>query len=206
MMWKINISVLFIINLINIIDGNCEIKVYDNEYQEKEVVCSNMREKVNNVRAQVKCMPRTTLMKLFLNNEYTYYPNVIPLKRCHGHCRFSCLPIRTKKTPILLQRSHINSATVSCVIVEVEEHTHCKCGCDVMEEHCNNKQIYNEEACSCDCINDEEKLKCMKKPNMSWDPDNCKCMCNKSEETCSSGLMWIRDACACAKVTMVGDN
>lgn len=89
--------------------------------------CRNVKQTVHNVMKEVKCMPRTTLMKLVLNNEYTYYPDVIPLKRCHGHCRhLTCLPIQTQMTSIALQRSHINSSTISCVTVEVEEHTQCK--------------------------------------------------------------------------------
>lgn len=46
-------------------------------------------------------------------------------------------------------------------LVEVEEHTRCKCDCRKKESDCTRFQRYNKAQCMCICINIEDKNKCL---------------------------------------------
>lgn len=46
-------------------------------------------------------------------------------------------------------------------LVEVEEHTRCKCDCRLKPNDCSKFQRYNKAQCMCICINIEDKNKCL---------------------------------------------
>lgn len=46
-------------------------------------------------------------------------------------------------------------------LVEVEEHTKCKCDCKTKASDCNQFQRYEKAQCLCKCINTEDKNKCL---------------------------------------------
>lgn len=46
-------------------------------------------------------------------------------------------------------------------LVEVEEHSRCKCDCRKKESDCTKFQRYNRAQCMCICINIEDKNKCL---------------------------------------------
>ena len=57
-----------------------------------------------------------------------------------GHLFHKCVPINKRnKTVEVLFRSYNNE--VQCSTIELEEHTECRCGCDIESANCTNNQV-----------------------------------------------------------------
>ena len=57
-------------------------------------------------------------------------------------------------------------------------HESCKCVCKLSSSVCNNKQIWNDDTCRCDCNEDfAGKISCAK--GYMWNPSTCECQCDK---------------------------
>ncbi|XP_015431324.1 PREDICTED: balbiani ring protein 3-like [Dufourea novaeangliae] len=158
---------------------------------------------------QAKCMPRVTMVNLDQEPGYMYFPSMVTVKRCEGFCgnNLSCMPIDTHRKAILVKKSGIFKVNdMTCHKVLVEEHTKCRCRCNVMKHHCNRYQEYSEETCSCMCMNFSEQAECKRLKNMVWNSEKCKCTCSTPEEECSTGLEWLPSRCMCVRVMMMGSG
>ena len=57
-------------------------------------------------------------------------------------------------------------------------HESCKCVCKLNSSVCNNKQIWNDDTCRCDCNEDfGDIINCDK--GYMWNPSTCECQCDK---------------------------
>ncbi|XP_014485073.1 PREDICTED: balbiani ring protein 3-like [Dinoponera quadriceps] len=184
--------------------STCTTHWYDNEYsnvwrphQGYTTGCSDKVMQLRRQMKEVKCTPRDTIVKLEPKPGFIFYPNYARVKRCGGFCvrSKSCMPVAHNMTKVAVQMHGYN--TKECYNVLVEEHTKCKCHCNVKENDCNVHQQYSEDNCACECMN---KQVCDNRRHMIWDNATCKCVCNKPEEVCSSGLEWVPSRCGCAKV------
>ena len=56
-------------------------------------------------------------------------------------------------------------------------HESCKCVCKLNSLVCNNKQIWNDDTCRCDCNEDFAGIiNCTK--GYTWNPSTCECQCD----------------------------
>jgi len=171
------------------------------------ISCTDEHE-LDAVRKKVHCTPRPRVVQLPWPNDTSVHqmtPGHVEVQRCDGGCfhrRQSCLPKRTKKVkiPVLLARCtlHSHKCDKICVEVEVEEHLECGCECKVKRRHCNNKQDYRKEICSCQC-RDLSAVKSCYESGRVWDPSKCMCRCPLSTlQECSSKYVFdFTNSCKC---------
>lgn len=136
-----------------------------------------------------------------------FHPSVVSVKRCDGNCPgHSCMPVdtRTIKIPVRLNTNHpTKNPDAMCVLVEVEEHTKCRCTCLHRESDCNDKQEYIKDKCACACKNAESnKKKCESKMGMVWDDEDCSCNCTEMSIECMPGRKWNREKCECVETSV----
>ncbi|XP_046395272.1 balbiani ring protein 3-like [Ischnura elegans] len=161
--------------------------------------------KFSKVVMNSNCMPRPIAVDLIPESPYVLLvPSKVVVDRCSGEChaKLSCMP--TNKTTMAIEVEQLNvldeNSGFKCGIVNVEVHTRCRCDCNVMEYHCNSKQLYFPKKCMCLCMNDEERRICHSKGGgRYWNANTCRCECH-TERECSTGLFWIPERCSCAKL------
>ena len=72
-------------------------------------------------------------------------------------------------------------------------HESCKCVCKLNSSVCNNKQIWNDDTCRCDCNEDFTGIiSCAK--GYTWNPSTCECQCDK---WCKPGQYLDHKNCVC---------
>ena len=72
-------------------------------------------------------------------------------------------------------------------------HESCKCICKLNSSVCNNKQIWNDDTCRCDCNEDFAGIiNCTK--GFTWNPSTCECQCDK---WCKPGQYLDHKNCIC---------
>ena len=78
-------------------------------------------------------------------------------------------------------------------------HESCKCICKLNSSVCNNKHIWNDDTCRCDCNEDFSGIiNCAK--GFMWNPSTCECQCDKR---CKSGQYLDYKNCVC-KIKLIG--
>ena len=72
-------------------------------------------------------------------------------------------------------------------------HESCKCLCILNSSVCNNKQIWNDDTCRCDCNEDfAGAVDCDK--GYTWNPSTCECQC---DIWCKPGQYLDHKNCIC---------
>ena len=72
-------------------------------------------------------------------------------------------------------------------------HESCKFGCKLNSSVCNNKQIWNDDTCTCDCNEDfTDIISCDK--GYTWNPSTCEC---QSDTWCKPGQYLDHKNCVC---------
>ena len=80
-------------------------------------------------------------------------------------------------------------------------HESCKCVCKSSSSVCNNKQIWNDDTCRCDCNEDFAGIiNCAK--GYMWNPSTCECQCDK---WCKQGQYLDHKNCVC-KNKLIGSR
>ena len=72
-------------------------------------------------------------------------------------------------------------------------HESCKCVYKLNSSVCNNKQIWNDDTCRCDCNEDFAGIISCAKGYM-WNPSTCECQCDK---WCKQGQYLDHKNCVC---------
>ena len=72
-------------------------------------------------------------------------------------------------------------------------HESYKCVCKLSSSVCNNKQIWNDDTCRCDCNEDFAGTISFAKGYM-WNPSTCECQCGK---WCKQGQYLDHKNCVC---------
>ncbi|GAB0095765.1 hypothetical protein DMENIID0001_111860 [Sergentomyia squamirostris] len=134
-----------------------------------------------------------------------YYPECTRIKQCGGCCArlLSCQPIETETLTFTILKSQYTGGNRMMlkekIPVIVEQHTKCKCGCAVKEEHCNRNQKYESNQCKCICTNLEDQSKCLKEDLKIWDTVSCTCRCRESK-SCTTGSYFDENNCQCLQL------
>ncbi|XP_053694224.1 uncharacterized protein LOC128742053 [Sabethes cyaneus] len=154
------------------------------------------------------CNTQPTIVSLRPENNsdprLIYSPTCTRVQRCSGCCvskRLSCQPTstrtRTFTVNVLEYVSGVKTRFKSRDLALIEEHVGCACQCRVKEEHCNSLQRYNARNCRCDCVNNDDRSKCLQQQDIKqWNPDTCLCECNDPKE-CTSGSYFDHNYCKC---------
>ncbi|XP_032677809.1 vascular endothelial growth factor A-like [Odontomachus brunneus] len=153
-----------------------------------------------------KCMPELQTVSLKLNDDpgTIVYPSCTRINRCGGCCSsslLSCQPTasETRNFEVIVTTLSLHYRYQQ--IVPLEEHTACKCGCRIKEEHCNEKQHYEQKNCICVCDNVDEETKCIRNNETKmWDPDLCVCSCRRTTP-CNTGYYFDHNTCRCRQIT-----
>jgi len=151
------------------------------------------------------CKPELTTVPLNQSSDPNIFilPNCVRIERCGGCCHhdlLECQPTHVEmKRMKVIQTTYQSSRrdVVGEMIVEVEKHTSCACGCKIKADHCNVKQYYQPSLCRCECMDKNEESLCKTRPyDRFWDPDQCQCRC-KNEINCSTGMTFNSESCSC---------
>ncbi|XP_040570520.1 uncharacterized protein [Lepeophtheirus salmonis] len=160
------------------------------------------------MNSKASCRPRPRVIRLPWPNS-TEVNHMIPshviVDRCDGSCHHrkqSCLPRKVikKSFPVMFAHCTIHDKTCGkiCSQVQVDEHLECGCECKIKRHHCNAKQVYRKELCSCQCKDLSEVQACYNSGRV-WDPSKCMCRCPLSTLVqCSSKYVFdFTNSCKC---------
>ena len=149
-----------------------------------------------------KCMPKPKILDVNEGiGEALFYPYNVLVNKCSGSCNTLDNPMSKICVPKI-----VNKCSGSCIIpmskicvpkivknvnmqvynflMRLNEtrnvlwHESCKCVCKLNSSVCNNKQIWNDDTCRCDCNEDFAGItNCAK--GYIWNPSTCECQCDK---------------------------
>ena len=89
------------------------------------------------------------------NNELVFYPFNIKVNKYSGICNKINNPHAKLCVPDIVKNINVkvfNLMSWSNQTKHIDWHKSCKCKCRSNSSVCNNKQIWNEHKCRCECI------------------------------------------------------
>ena len=137
-----------------------------------------------------KCMPRPKILDVNEGvGEALFYPYNVLVNKCSGSCNTFDNPMAKLCIPSVIKRVNMQVYDFLMMLNETRNvlwHENCKCVCKLNSSICNNKQIWNGDACRCDCNEDFAGIiSCDKgytcqcdmwcKPGQYLDHKNCVC-------------------------------
>ncbi|KAG0722755.1 Vascular endothelial growth factor A [Chionoecetes opilio] len=155
---------------------------------------------------KIKCKPKKVAVPLPNPDRHhtELQPECVYIKQCSGCCnspQLECLPIKTKtKTFPAMELTSVSSGLQftkdqKIRMVKVEEHRECHCECKVRREHCTPSQVYNEDACQCQC---PAHLSRSCPTRKVWNEKECRCECRRPQN-CTTGRYFDVNSCRCAE-------
>ena len=136
-----------------------------------------------------KCMPRPKILDVNEGiGEALFYPYKVLVNKCSGSCNTLDNPMSEICVPKIMQ--------VYNFLMRLNEtrnvlwHESYKCVCKLSSSVCNNKQIWNDDTCRCDC--NEDTISFAK--GYMWNPSTCECQCGK---WCKQGQYLDHKNCVC---------
>ena len=128
-----------------------------------------------------KCMPRRKILKVNEGvGEALFYPYNVLVNKCSGSCNTLddlnarlCVPNIIKNVNMKVYNFLMRLNETRNVL----RHESCKCICRLNSSVCNSKQIWNSDACRCDCNEDFAGIISCAKGYM-WNPSTCECQCD----------------------------
>nr|CAH0108050.1 unnamed protein product [Daphnia galeata] len=134
--------------------------------------------KIAAVNRNALCKPRPYIVALTKPEGFVMIePSFVEVMRCeHGKCSTQlahhCLPLekQLKKVSVL---AFNQKNRLTCLVMQVEEHASCKCGCLITEKHCQKHQIYSKTNCRCECPNQSEAHAC-EQNGFNWSLSSCR--------------------------------
>ena len=144
-----------------------------------------------------KCMPIPKILDVNEGvGEALFYPYNMLVNKCSGSCETINNPMAKLCVLDIIKRVHMqvyNFLMRSNETRSVLWHESCKCVCKLNSSICNNKQIWNSDACRCDCNEDFASIiKCTK--GYTWNPSTCECQC---DTWCKQGQYLDHKNCIC---------
>ena len=125
-----------------------------------------------------KCMPRPKILDVNEGiGEALFYPYNVLVNKCSGSCDTINNPMTKLCVPNVIKRVNMQ---VYNFLMRLLWHESCKCICKLNSSVCNNKQIWNDDTCRCDCNEDfTDIISCDKGYNviigLYLDHKNCVC-------------------------------
>ena len=109
--------------------------------------------------------------------EALFYPYNVLVNNCSESCKTFDNPMAKFCVPNVIKRVNMQvynflmRLNETCNVLWPES---CKCVCKLNSSVCNNKQIWNDDTCRCDCNEDfTGVVGCDKR--YTWNPSTCKC-------------------------------
>ena len=128
-----------------------------------------------------KCMPRPKILDVNEGiGEALFYPYKVLVNKCS---EVVILYIILCLKYVFLKSLNIVNMQVYNFIMRLNGtrnvlwHESCKCVCKLSSSVCNNKQIWNDDTCRCDCNEDFAGIINCNKGYM-WNPSTCECQCD----------------------------
>ena len=143
-----------------------------------------------------KCMSRPKILDINEGiGEALFYPYKVLVNKCSGSCNTLdnpmskiCVPKIVKN--VNMQVNFLMRLNETCNVLW---HESCKCVCKLSSSVCNNKQIWNDDTCRCDCNEDFAGIiNCAK--GYMWNPSTCEHQCDK---WCKQGQYLDHKNCVC---------
>ena len=144
-----------------------------------------------------KCMPRPKILDVNEDvGEALFYPYNVLVNKCNGSCNTINNPMAKLCVPGIIKRVNMQVYNFLMMLNETRSvlwHESCKCVCKLNSSVCNNKQIWNSDACRCDCNGDFASIiNCTK--GYIWNPSTCECQC---DTLCKPGHYLDHKNCIC---------
>ena len=115
--------------------------------------------------------------------------------KCSGSCNNIYDPYAKICVPYFVKNLNVKVFNLMLRTNEkrhIKWHETCKSKCRL--DVCNNKQLWNNDKCRCECKELIDKGVCDK--GYAWNPSNCECECDKS---CDFGEYLDYEYCKCRK-------
>ena len=147
--------------------------------------------------ANQKCMPRPKILDVNEGiGEALFYPYKVLVNKCSGSCNTLNNPMTKICVPKIVKNVDMQVYNFLMRLNETRNvlwHESCKCVCKLSSSVCNNKQIWNDDSCRCDCNEDFAGIiNCAK--GYMWNPSTCECQCHK---WCKQGQYLDHKNCVC---------
>ena len=129
-----------------------------------------------------KCMPRPKILDVNegIGEALFYWYNIL-VNKCSGSCNTLDNPTSKICVPKIIKNVNMQVYNFLMRLNETRNvlwHESCKCVCKLNSSVCNNKQIWNDDTCRCDCNEDfADIISC--DTGYMWNPSTCECQCNK---------------------------
>ena len=150
-----------------------------------------------------KCMPRPKILDVNVGvGEALFYPYNMLVNKCSGSCNAFDNPMAKLCVPNVIKRVNMQVYNILMMLNEtcnVLWHKSCKCVRKLNSSICNNKQIWNDDTCRCDCNEDFAGIINSTK-GYTWNPTTCECQC---DTWCKPGQYLDHKNCV-GKNTLVG--
>ena len=144
-----------------------------------------------------KCMPRPKILDVNEGiGEALFYPYNVQVNKCSGSCNTLDNPMAKLCVPNVIKGVNMQVYNFLMRLNEnrnVLWHESCKCVCKLNSSVCNNKQVWNDDTCRCDCNEDFAGIISCDKGYM-WNPSTCECQCDK---WCKPGQYLDHKNCVC---------
>ena len=147
--------------------------------------------------ANQKCMPRPKILDVNEGiGEALFYPYKVLVNKCSGSCNTLDNPMSKICVPEIIKNVNMQVYNFLMRLNETRHvlwHESWKCVCKLSSSVCNNKQIWNDDTCRCDCNEDFAGIiNCAK--GYMWNPSTCECQCDK---WCKQGQYLDHKNCVC---------
>ena len=144
-----------------------------------------------------KCMPRPKILDVNEGvREALFYPYNVLVNKYNGSCNTLDNPMTKLCVPNVIKRVNMQVYNFLMRLNETRNvlwHESCKCVCKLNSSVCNNKQIWNDDTCRCDCNEDfNDIISCDK--GYTWNPSTCECQC---DTWCKQGQYLDHKNCVC---------
>ena len=144
-----------------------------------------------------KCMPRPKILDVNEGiGEALFYLYNVQVNKCSGSCNTLDNPMSKICVPNVIKGVNMQVYDFLMRLNETRNvlwHESCKCVCKLNSSVCNNKQIWNDDTCRCDCNEDFASIISCAKGYM-WNPSTCECQCDK---WCKPGQYLDHKNCVC---------
>ena len=144
-----------------------------------------------------KCMPRPKILDVNEGvGEALFYPYSVLVNKCSGSCNTFDNPMTKLCIPNVIKGANMQ---VYDFLMRLNEtcnvlwHESCKCVCKLNSSVCNNKQIWKDDTCRCDCNEDFTGVVGCDK-GYTWNPSTCECQCDM---WCKLGQNLDHENCIC---------
>ena len=144
-----------------------------------------------------KCMPRPKILDVNEGvDEVLFYPYKVLVNKSGGSCNTFDNPMSKICIPKIIKNVNMQVYNFLMRLNETHNvlwHESCKCVCKLSSSVCNNKQIWNDDTCRCDCNEDFAGIiNCAK--GYMLNPSTCECQCDK---WCKQGQYLDHKNCVC---------